>query len=137
MTGNATIPLEIAAGTKALVVDDSAATRRIFRQLLRSLGIEADEAGDGAAALKWLETGIGEIGLIFTDISMPGMDGFELVQTVQRADWYDGTPLIMVSTQSDADNVIRALKLGADDYLPKPFDREVLSLVIRRVLADA
>ncbi len=121
-------------GLKALVVEDSAATRRIFRQQLRTLGIDSDEAPDGAAALERLETEIGDFGLVYSDISMPRMDGFELCYRLHQSDWYDGTPLVMVSTQSDASNVIRALKLGAEDYLPKPFDVQTLAQITRRVL---
>jgi two-component system chemotaxis response regulator CheY len=124
----------IPPGLKALVVEDSAATRRIFRQQLRSLGIDSAEEPDGAAALGRLEREIGEFAVVYSDISMPRMDGFELCYRLHQAPWYDGTPLVMVSTQSDAGNVIRALKLGAEDYLPKPFDVQSLARITRRVL---
>lgn len=119
---------------RALVADDSKATRRIFRSVFESMGIGITEAADGAEALRILEDEIHEFDLIFTDINMPGMDGFELCHRLQNSEWYDGTPLIMVSTLSDASNVMRALKLGADDYIPKPFDREILTKVIGRVI---
>jgi CheY-like chemotaxis protein len=127
----------IPAGTKALVVEDSAATRRIFRNLLKGLGIECDDAPDGEEALALLQRRLDEFDIIFTDISMPKMDGFELCHSLHQAPWYDGTPLVMVSTQSDASNVIQSLKLGCDDYLPKPFDREVLARIVGRVLNHA
>ncbi len=120
-------------GLRALVADDSKATRRIFRSIFESMGIEITEASDGVEALRLLEDGVGSFDMIFSDINMPEMDGFELCHRLQNSDWYDGTPLIMVSTLSDASNVMRALKLGADDYIPKPFDREILTQVIGRV----
>jgi two-component system chemotaxis response regulator CheY len=124
----------IPPGTRACVVEDSTATRRIFRNLLRGLEVDSLEAGDGEEALELLAGEIGTVDIIFSDISMPKVDGFEFCQRLQQAEWYDGTPLVMVSTQSDADNVIRSLKLGADDYLPKPFDTDVLARIMGRVL---
>jgi len=73
--------------------------------------------------------------IIFSDIQMPTMDGFEFCWRLQQADWYDGTPLVMVSTNSDAASVVRVLKLGADDFIPKPFGREDLAQIIARVLS--
>jgi two-component system chemotaxis response regulator CheY len=124
----------LAPGTHALVIDDSAATRRIFRSLLEPLGLTVLEAGDGRAALDLLEQDPHAAKLVFCDISMPRMDGFEFCARLHQAAWYDGSPVVMVSTQSDAPSVVRALKLGADDYIPKPFDRELLARVIARVL---
>lgn len=120
--------------THALIVEDSRATRRIFRSLLEGMGVRVSEADDGETALALLERSIDEVDVVFSDISMPRMDGFELCHRLQLAPWYDGTPLVMVSTQSDAANVIRALKLGAEDYLPKPFEREDLARITGRVL---
>jgi len=122
------------SGARALVIDDSATMRRIFRQHLERLGIEARTVGDGREALDVLSHEIDRTLLIFSDIQMPTMDGFEFCYRLQQAAWYDGTPLVMVSTQSDAASVIRVLKLGADDYIPKPFDAEVLAQIIERVL---
>jgi CheY-like chemotaxis protein len=125
----------IPEGTRALVVEDSTATRRIFRSLLTNLGVEVSEAADGEEGLNHLEEKIKETDIIFSDISMPNVDGFEFCYRLQQAPWYDGTPLVMVSTRSDAANVIRTLKYGADDYLPKPFDSRELALIMGRVLA--
>jgi two-component system chemotaxis response regulator CheY len=125
----------LAPGMCALVIDDSTATRRIFRSLLESLGRSGFEAAGGRAARDLLEVDPHAAGLIFCDISMPRMDGFEFCARLHQVSWYDGSPVVMVSTQSDAKSVVRALKLGADDYIPKPFDREFLARVIARVLA--
>jgi CheY-like chemotaxis protein len=124
----------LAPGTRALVIDDSTATRRIFRSLLEPLGLAVLEAEDGRAALDLLEGDPRAAGLIFCDISMPRMDGFEFCARLHQVPWYNGAPVVMVSTQSDAKSVVRALKLGADDYIPKPFDREFLARVIARVM---
>jgi len=120
---------------RALIVDDSRPTRRVLRAALTQQGFEVEEAQDGAAAAGILRKGIDRFDIIFSDISMPEMDGFELCQHLQEAPWYDGTPFVVVSTSSDATNVVRALKLGADDFIPKPFDPEIVDRVTRRVLA--
>lgn len=123
------------AETRAVVIDDSATMRRIFERELGSLGIEVTAYNDGREALTALEGGIAQTNLIFSDIQMPSMDGFEFCWRLQQAPWYDGTPLVMVSTLSDATSVIRVLKLGADEFIPKPFNREDLAQIIERVLS--
>lgn len=120
---------------KALIIDDSIPTRRIFRNILEKIGFRVDEAVNGLEAFEKLEDHISEYDIIFSDISMPKMDGFELCHKLHMQDWYDGTPFVLVSTESDAVNIIKGLKLGADDFMPKPFDREIAELVIARVMS--
>ena len=120
---------------KALIVEDSVPTRRIFRNILQNIGFEVDEAINGIEALEILEKKIDQYCIIFSDISMPKMDGFELCSKLQQQTWYDGTPFVLVSTESDATNVIKGLKLGADDFMPKPFDQEITELVVARVMS--
>ncbi|MDR1925077.1 MAG: response regulator [Planctomycetaceae bacterium] len=119
---------------KAFIVDDSVPTRRIFRTILEELGFTVNEAANGKIALEKLEQVLPETLIVFSDISMPVMDGFEFCFKLMQEQWYDGTPFVLVSTESDAKNVIKGLKLGADDFLPKPFDKEIVSLVLLRIL---
>ena len=121
------------AKSNALIVDDSVPTRRIFRMILEELHLAVDEAVNGKVALEKLERTIGETAIIFSDISMPVMDGFEFCFRLMQEPWYDGTPFVLVSTESDAKNVIKGLKLGADDFLPKPFDKEIVAQVMLRI----
>ena len=123
------------ASARAVVIDDSATMRRIFDRELGGLGIAVTPYNDGREALDGLAGTIAETTMIFSDIQMPTMDGFEFCWRLQQADWYDGTPLVMVSTNSDAASVVRVLKLGADDFIPKPFGREDLAQIIARVLS--
>jgi len=136
-TTNIALKSLLPANAKALIVDDSVPTRRIFHSILQKIGFEVDEAINGKEALEILEQKLDQYCIIFSDISMPKMDGFELCYTLQRQDWYDGTPFVLVSTESDASNVIKGLKLGADDFMPKPFDQEIAELVIARVMSCA
>lgn len=121
-------------GARAMVIDDSATMRRIFTNQLQDLGLAVTACEDGREALAVLAHEIDRTTIIFSDIQMPTLDGFEFCWRLQQADWYDGTPLVMVSTSSDAASVVRVLKLGADDFIPKPFNREDLAQIIERVL---
>lgn len=114
-------------------MDDSVPTRRIFRMILEELGFEVREAVNGKVALEKLKEQIADTLIVFSDISMPQMDGFEFCFRLMQESWYDGTPFVLVSTESDAKNVIKGLKLGADDFLPKPFDKEIVSQVLMRI----
>jgi CheY-like chemotaxis protein len=118
---------------KAFIVDDSVPTRRIFRTILEELGFTVSEAINGKLALEKLESEIAGTTIIFSDISMPVMDGFEFCFKLMQQPWYKGTPFVLVSTESDAKNVIKGLKFGADDFLPKPFDKEIVSQVLMRI----
>ena len=119
---------------QAFIVDDSVPTRRIFCNILQELGFKVTQGVDGQQALEMLKECITDMLVIFSDISMPKMDGFELCYRLQQETWYDKTPFVLVSTESDARNVIKGLKLGADDFMPKPFDKEITAQVIMRVL---
>jgi PleD family two-component response regulator len=101
--------------------------------ILEELGFTVNEAVNGKTALEKLEKLIKETVIVFSDISMPVMDGFELCFKLMQEPWYDGTPFVLVSTESDAKNVIKGLKLGADDFLPKPFDKEIVAQVLLRI----
>ena len=118
---------------KAFIVDDSVPTRRIFRSILEELGFTVSEAVNGKQALEKLESELADTTIVFSDISMPIMDGFEFCFRLMQQSWYDRTPFVLVSTESDARNVIKGLKFGADDFLPKPFDKEIVSQVLVRI----
>ena len=118
---------------KAFMVDDSVPTRRIFRTILEELGFTVSEAVNGKAALQKLEGEMEGTTIIFSDISMPEMDGFEFCFKLMQQPWYNGAPFILVSTESDAKNVIKGLKFGADDFLPKPFDKEIVAQLLMRI----
>ncbi|GAA1412392.1 response regulator [Oerskovia jenensis] len=110
---------------RALVIDDSRVMRRIVASTLKGLGFEIAEAGDGRAALDLLEAGE-RFDLACVDWNMPVMDGLELVQEVRkRRDWRDLT-LMMVTTESEQNQIVRALAAGAHEYLIKPFTPDAL-----------
>ena len=104
----------------ALVVDDSRAMRLILGRVLRERGCTVTEAADGREALAALVAGpLPDVALV--DWNMPVMNGLELVEAVRRDPAYQGMRLVMVTTESESSQVIRALEAGADEYLFKPF----------------
>ena len=105
---------------RALVIDDSRTMRRIVSGVLQPLGFETVEAGDGRAALDVLESGV-EIDLACIDWNMPVMNGLEFVMAVRENRAWRGVTLMMVTTESEHGQIVRALAAGAHEYVIKPF----------------
>lgn len=111
---------------RALVVDDSRAMRRIVGNILQSAGFEVSEAGHGREALAVLESQPEPPELACIDWNMPVMDGLELVAAVRARREWRGITLMMVTTESEQDRIVRALAAGAHEYLTKPFESQDL-----------
>ncbi|WP_432510825.1 MULTISPECIES: response regulator [Kineococcus] len=110
---------------RALVVDDSRAMRKIIAGALRKLGYETVEAADGAEALKVLEAGpLPDLATV--DWNMPVMDGLTFVTQVRANRDYRALTLMMVTTEAEHGQIVRALAAGAHEYLIKPFTVESL-----------
>ena len=105
-----------------LIVDDSAAIRKILQRMLVQANIPLGsvlEAGDGADALEVLKRA--RVQLVLSDINMPNMDGLQLLRQIRAtADWQQ-IPVIMVTTEGGEAKVMEALQLGANGYVRKPF----------------
>jgi len=110
---------------KALVVDDSRAMRRIIARYLQDLGFEVHEAASGLEALVSASK-ISGLGLILLDWNMPEMDGRDLLQRLRQDPDFADIPIMMVTTESEMEQVEVALESGASEYLMKPFDRKAL-----------
>jgi len=109
----------------ALIIDDSRAMRTILGGILKTIGFRILEAADGCEALEQMASQA-DIALALVDWNMPNMDGFEFVKEVRALSAYDGTKLMMVTTETEMVKVIRALEAGADEYLMKPFTQEAV-----------
>ena len=111
---------------QALVVDDSRAMRTILTRLLDNLGFDVAQAENGAAGLAVLDAGFrADVALV--DWNMPVMDGLTFVKTCrQREDLRDLT-LMMVTTESEQSQIVRALAAGAHEYVIKPFTEETIA----------
>jgi len=93
--------------------------------MLRGLGFEVVEAGNGREAMEQLQA-LGKVDLALVDWNMPEMNGFDFVRAVRAEHNYDGVLLMMVTTETEMDNVVRALAAGANEYVMKPFTQEVI-----------
>jgi two-component system chemotaxis response regulator CheY len=110
---------------RALIIDDSKAIRTALRTHLTALGFETCEAEDGLEALERMNTHW-PIDVATVDWEMPRMTGVEFVAAVRERSEYDGMKLIMVTTLNSLQQVARALRAGADEYLMKPVSKEML-----------
>jgi two-component system chemotaxis response regulator CheY len=113
---------------RALVVDDSRAMRTLLTRLMSLQGFDVEQAADGAEALQQLAglpvTDLPEIVLI--DWNMPVMDGLTLVTQIRRRPEWRQITLMMVTTESEYGQIVRALAAGAHEYLIKPFTADAL-----------
>ncbi|HET7928393.1 MAG TPA: response regulator [Actinomycetota bacterium] len=107
-----------------LVVDDDALNRRLVVATLAREGLRTTSANDGDEALKAIAEDPPDV--ILLDIEMPGMDGFEVLEHIKSDETLRHLPVIMISGLDDTDSLVRCLEIGADDFLPKPFDAAIL-----------
>lgn len=115
-----------------LTVDDSAFIRKLLRVTLVGQGFNVAEAEDGVAALEWLAAN-DRPDVMITDINMPRMDGFGLVQAVRAESRNDGMPILVLSTEAADDKQDRARVAGADGWIVKPFNPDQLASAIQSV----
>lgn len=114
---------------RALVIDDSRAMRRIVGTILKDFGFEVREAGDGRQALDALQEGKAEgwvPDLCCIDWNMPVMDGLQFVMAVRANPEFRQVTLMMVTTESETGQIVKALAAGAHEYLIKPFTADAL-----------
>nr|WP_255569848.1 adenylate/guanylate cyclase domain-containing protein [Actibacterium sp. 188UL27-1] len=104
-----------------MVVDDNATTRMKLSMAAKALGHVAETAEDGLVALRKLAAGAFD--LILLDIEMPDMDGFGVLTELRKSPGLRDIPVIVISAADDMDNIVRAIELGAQDFLPKSFDQ--------------
>lgn len=110
---------------QALLIDDSRAMRLILGRMLRELGLETIEAGNGREGLALLDGGA-EPDLILVDWNMPEMTGIEFVEAARKPPYSSTAGVVMVTTEVEVPQVTRALEAGADEYVMKPFTKDAL-----------
>jgi two-component system chemotaxis response regulator CheY len=110
---------------RALVVDDSRTVRLIVGKILREVGMEVIEAANGLEALAQLERSP-DVDLMLLDWNMPEMNGFDLIRAVRSDRTYDSLRILMVTSETQGRQVGEALDAGANEYLMKPFNKDVL-----------
>ncbi len=115
-----------------LVVDDNPSGRQLLVDIMQSMNLQVIEAANGFEALEKARTQMPD--LIILDVTMPGMSGFEVVEQLKADVRTTKIPVLMLTALDNIDNRVRGLKLGADDYLSKPFNpRELIERVKTRL----
>ena len=116
---------------RILTVDDSPSMRMLLKTSLKAQGFAVDTAEDGVDGL---EQAIADPpDLVITDINMPRMDGFELIEALRGKEGLRSLPILVLSTEFSEDKKARARAAGATGWITKPFDADKLAAAIRRV----
>jgi two-component system chemotaxis response regulator CheY len=118
-----------------LIVDDSRIIRKVARRIVEGLGYEVDEAADGAEALAYC-TGVMP-DLLLIDWNMPVMDGLTFLRRLRAMPGGDAPKILFCTIETRPERIAEALAAGADDYVMKPFDGEILQSKLMEVGAIA
>jgi len=118
--------------SKVLIVEDESHLANGLRFNLEAEGYQADVAESGEEALERLQSSAYECDLMLLDVMLPGKDGFEVVAEMRREGIF--LPVMMLTARGQGEDVLQGLEAGADDYLPKPFDLDILVARIRGLL---
>jgi two-component system chemotaxis response regulator CheY len=114
-----------------LVVDDSTVIRKIARRILEEMDFEITEAEDGEKALEVCKRG--QPDAVLLDWNMPVMDGFEFLGKLRRLPGGDQPKVVFCTTENGIDHIARALDAGANEYIMKPFDKDIVTAKFREV----
>ncbi|NMA95907.1 MAG: response regulator [Clostridiales bacterium] len=112
---------------KIMTVDDSAIVRKIIQSAVGVLEYDVLEAREGREALEILEDEHESVALILLDWNMPGMNGIEMLETIKGDSRFKSIPVMMVTSETGSENIIKAIQAGAAHYLIKPFTIEELT----------
>ena len=114
-----------------LVVDDSTVIRKIARRILEEMDFQIVEAEDGEKALEICKRGLPDA--ILLDWNMPVMDGFEFLGNLRRLPGGDAPKVVFCTTENGIDHIARALNAGANEYIMKPFDKDIVAAKFQEV----
>ena len=118
---------------KALVVDDSRAVRMILTKTLKEIGNEVCQAANGREAMDVIEIEKNALSLVLTDWNMPEVNGLELLKRVRQKPELSSLTVVMVTTETELDQMVAALEAGANEYVMKPFTKEILVEKLERL----
>ncbi len=115
-----------------LAVDDSRSIRDMVRFALEPLGYEILEAEDGVEGLERL--GHAKVDLVITDLNMPNMDGLEFISAVRKEERFAGLPMVMLTTEGQAEKMRAGKRAGASGWIVKPFNELQLELTVKKFI---
>jgi len=118
---------------RVLTIDDSRTMQSMLRTTLEGAGYEVIQGNDGIEGLEVLEAATLPPAVIITDINMPRLDGFGVIEAVRKKDHFRHLPIIVLTTESDQEKKARARAAGATGWIIKPFNSDSLVSAIRRV----
>ena len=116
---------------RCLIVDDSRVVRKVARRIVEDLRFEADEAADGQQALENCRKIMPDA--ILLDWNMPKVDGYEFLRMLRRMPQGDRPKVVFCTTENDVAHIARAMHAGANEYIMKPFDREIVESKFQEV----
>lgn len=117
---------------KIIVVDDDMVFRKLIKELLVDNGYEVETAENGKEGFEKLKKD--KFDLAILDVNMPEMNGFELLNKIREDEELFDLPIIMLTVKSMIEDQIQGFEYGADDYLAKPFDEEILIAKVKNIL---
>jgi two-component system chemotaxis response regulator CheY len=107
-----------------LIVEDSRVMRRIARKMLEELGLSVDEAEDGKQAIEKSKVHLTD--MVLLDWNMPVMNGLEYLIALRQLPGGDAPKVVLCTTETDLAQIIKAMEAGANEYIMKPYDRDIL-----------
>ena len=117
--------------TTCMIVDDSSVIRKVARRILEGLEFEVSEAEDGEQALELCRRELPNA--ILLDWNMPKMDGYEFLRALRRLPGGDAPKVVFCTTENDVAHIARALHAGANEYIMKPFDKDIVEAKFQEV----
>ncbi|KLK94308.1 chemotaxis protein CheY [Microvirga vignae] len=120
-----------------LIVDDSRTIRKVSREIVESLAFEVEEAENGEVGLSKCLARMPDV--ILLDWNMPVMDGYNFLKELRKSPGGDAPKIVFCTTENDMGHITRALEAGADEYIMKPFDKDILAAKFQELglLSDA
>lgn len=114
-----------------LVVDDSKVIRKVARRILEEMNFEISEAADGMDALENCRAAMPDV--ILLDWNMPVMNGIDFLKALRQSPGGDSPVVVFCTTENDMNHISQAISAGADEYIMKPFDREIIEAKFAQV----
>lgn len=114
-----------------LIVDDSRTIRRVSREIVESLSFEVSEAENGQVGLQSCQSRMPDV--ILLDWNMPVMDGYSFLRELRSSPGGEAPKVIFCTTENDIQHITRALEAGADEYIMKPFDKDILATKLQEL----